>query len=80
MRIFSLGWEHLSWWKPLRELSGWELNTWVRGFLGQVILGVDFPTQSEIYRGIFDYYGGASGNLCNKYYGHYVGQVQILNV
>ena len=32
-------------------------------------------TQSEIYRGIFDSYGGTSGKIFDNYYGHYVGEV-----
>ena len=37
-------------------------------------------TQSEIYRQIFDNYGGTSGKIFHIYRGHYVGEVQILNV
>ena len=37
-------------------------------------------TQSEIYRGIFDKYGGISGKIFDNNRGHYVGGVQILNV
>ena len=35
-------------------------------------------TQSEIYRGIFDNYGGTSGKIFDTYRGHYVGEVNIL--
>ena len=37
-------------------------------------------SQSEIYRGIFDNYGGTSGKIFDNYRGHYVGEVQIFNV
>ena len=34
-------------------------------------------SQSEIYREIFDNYGGASGKMYYNYRGHYVGEVQV---
>ena len=37
----------------------------------------DAATQSEIYRGIFDDYGGTSGKIFDNYRGNYVGEVQI---
>ena len=32
-------------------------------------------TQSEIYRGIFDNYGGTNGEIFDNYRGHYLGEV-----
>ena len=37
-------------------------------------------SQLEIYRGIFDNYGGASGKISDKYRGQYVGEMQVLDV
>ena len=37
-------------------------------------------SQSEIFQGIFDNYSGTSGKIFDNYHGHYVGEVQILNV
>ena len=47
---------------------------------GGTLQEVDKSTQSEIYRGIFGNYGGTSGKIFDNHRGHYVGEVQILNV
>ena len=38
------------------------------------------PAQSEIYRGIFDKYGGAGGEISDIYRGHYVCEVFFLSI
>ena len=39
-----------------------------------------YGTQSENYRGIFDNYGGSCGKISDIYRGHYVSELEILNV
>ena len=65
--------------KKVEKLFDATLHT-IKVFFLILRLLLSIYSQSEIYWGIFDNYGGTSGKIFDNYRGHYVGEVQILNV